>query len=132
MDFPGKNTRVGSYSLLQGFFLTQGSNLGLLHCRQILYHLSHQGSPTLLSFSFFFFFLAALDLPCFVWAFSRCSEWGLLIVAVRRLLILSTASSRYVGSGVVVHGLSCSEARLIFLQKESNACPHFGRQILYH
>ena len=30
---------------LQGIFLTQGSNLGLLHCRQILYHLNHQGSP---------------------------------------------------------------------------------------
>ena len=35
-----------SHSLLQGIFLTQGSNLGLLHCRQILYHLSHQGSPS--------------------------------------------------------------------------------------
>ena len=34
-----------SHSLLQGIFLTQGSNPGLLHCRQILYHLSHQGSP---------------------------------------------------------------------------------------
>ena len=44
---PGKNTGVGSHSLLQGIFLTQGSNLGLLHYRQILYHLSHQGSPTL-------------------------------------------------------------------------------------
>ena len=31
--------------LLQGIFLTQGSNLGLLYCRQILYHLSHQGCP---------------------------------------------------------------------------------------
>ena len=41
----GKNTGVGSHSLLQGIFLTQGWNLGLLHCRQILYHLSHQGSP---------------------------------------------------------------------------------------
>ena len=30
---------------LQGIFLTQGSNLGVLHCRQILYYLSHQGSP---------------------------------------------------------------------------------------
>ena len=29
---------------LQGIFPAQGSNLGLLHCRQILYHLSHQGS----------------------------------------------------------------------------------------
>ena len=34
------------HSLLQGIFPTCGSNPGLLHCRQILYHLSHQGSPT--------------------------------------------------------------------------------------
>ena len=36
---------MSSYSLLQGIFLTQGSNLNFLFCRQILYHLSHQGSP---------------------------------------------------------------------------------------
>ena len=35
---PGKNTRMGSSMLLQGIFLTQGSNLHLLHCRQILYY----------------------------------------------------------------------------------------------
>ena len=40
-----KNTRLGSLSLLQGNFLTQGLNPGLLHCRHIFYHLSHQGSP---------------------------------------------------------------------------------------
>ena len=38
-------TGVGCHSLLQRPFLTQGSNLGLSHCRQILYRLSHQGSP---------------------------------------------------------------------------------------
>ena len=38
---PGQNTGVGSLSLLQGIFPTQGSNPGLLHCRQILYQLSH-------------------------------------------------------------------------------------------
>ena len=43
--FPGKNTGMGSHFLLQGIFLTQGSNLGLLHCRQIHYRLSQQGSP---------------------------------------------------------------------------------------
>ena len=43
-DSPGKNTGVGSQSLLQGIFLTQGSNLGLPHYRQILYRLSHQES----------------------------------------------------------------------------------------
>ena len=41
---PGKNTEVGGHSFLQGIFLTQGLNPGLLHCRQIPYHLSHQGS----------------------------------------------------------------------------------------
>ena len=35
--------RVGCYFLLQGIFWTQGSNSGLPNCRQILYHLSHQG-----------------------------------------------------------------------------------------
>ena len=44
-NFPGKNTGVGCYFLLQGIFPTQGLNPGLLHCRQMLYHLSHQGSP---------------------------------------------------------------------------------------
>ena len=43
-DFPGKSTVVGCHFLLQGIFPTQGSNPGLLHCRQMLYHLSHQGS----------------------------------------------------------------------------------------
>ena len=42
---PGQNTAVGSLSLLQGIFPTQGLNSSLLHFRQILYHLSHQGSP---------------------------------------------------------------------------------------
>ena len=42
---PGQNTRVVSFSLLQGIFPTQGLNPGLLHCRQFLYQLSYQGSP---------------------------------------------------------------------------------------
>ena len=48
MEFSGQNTGVGSQSILQGIFPTQGSNPGLLHCRRILYHLSHQGSPRIL------------------------------------------------------------------------------------
>ena len=40
-----KNTGVDSLSLLQQIFPTQESNWGLLHCRQILYQLSYQGSP---------------------------------------------------------------------------------------
>ena len=42
---PGQNTGVGSLSLLQGIFPTQELNPDLLHCRQILYQLSHKGRP---------------------------------------------------------------------------------------
>ena len=42
---PGQNTGVGSFSLLQGIFPTQGSNPDLPHCRWIHYQLSHKGSP---------------------------------------------------------------------------------------
>ena len=49
-------------------------------------------------FILFILFLAALGLRCCTWAFSSCGEWGLLFVAVRRLLIV-------VASLVVEHGL---------------------------
>ena len=51
---PGQNTGVGSLSLLQAIFPTQGSNPGLPHCRRILYQLSHKGRhlrPTDVSYS---------------------------------------------------------------------------------
>ena len=44
-DSPGKESGEGCHFLLQGIFSTQGSNLGLLHCAWILYHVSYQGSP---------------------------------------------------------------------------------------
>ena len=56
-----KNTGVGCHALLQGIFPTQGSNSGLLHCRWILYHLSHQGSPRILEWV--------------AYPFSRGSSW---------------------------------------------------------
>ena len=52
---PGQNTGVGSLSLLQGIFPTQGLNPGLPHCRRILYQLSHRGS-SLLQFADIFVF----------------------------------------------------------------------------
>ena len=45
---PDQNTGLGSCSLLQGIFPTQGLNLGFPHCRWLLDHLSHQGSPRIL------------------------------------------------------------------------------------
>ena len=60
-DPPGKNTGVGCHALLQRIFPTQGLNPGLLHCRQSLYHLSHQGSPWILEYV--------------AYPFSRGSSW---------------------------------------------------------
>ena len=45
MEFFRPNTGVGSLSLLQGIFPTQGLNPGLPHCRRILHQLNHKGSP---------------------------------------------------------------------------------------
>ena len=45
---PGQNTGVGSLSLLQGIFPTQGLNSGFPHCRRILYQLSQKGNPRIL------------------------------------------------------------------------------------
>ena len=58
---PGKNTGVWSLSLLQGIFPTQGLNPGLPHCKQILYQLSHKGSPRILEWV--------------AYPFSRGSSW---------------------------------------------------------
>ena len=58
---PGKDTGEGCHALLQGDFLTQGSNPGLLHHWQILHHPSHQGSPRILEWM--------------AYPFSRGSSW---------------------------------------------------------
>ena len=55
-DAPGKNTGVGCHALFQRFFLTQRSNPGLWHCKQILYHPNHQGSPRKLEWVAYPFF----------------------------------------------------------------------------
>ena len=57
---PGQNARMGSLSVLQRIFPTQGSSPGLPHCRQILYQLSHKGSPKILEWE--------------AWSFSRGSS----------------------------------------------------------
>ena len=60
-DSAGQNTGVGCHVLLQRIFPTQSSNPGLPHCRQILYHLSLQGSPRILEWV--------------AYPFSRGSSW---------------------------------------------------------
>ena len=60
--FPGESTGVGFHFLLQGIFLTQGSIPGLLHCRQMLYPLSLQGSHTCFKAHIIFIFFTFLSL----------------------------------------------------------------------
>ena len=87
-DSPGKNTGVGCHTLFQQIFPTQGSNPGLLHCRQILYCLRHQGSPIISDVSIF---------SCAFWP-SVCLLWRnvyLDLLATLRLsyfLLLSCVS----------------------------------------
>ena len=51
-----RNSGVGNLTLLQWTFLTQELNWGLLHCRQILYQLSHKGSPGIVEWVAYPFF----------------------------------------------------------------------------
>ena len=74
-DFPGKNTGVGCHFLFQGIFLTQGSNprlLLLLHCRWILYCLSHQGNILAENYSYFLL-NCLIPKGCIVLAYSLVS-----------------------------------------------------------
>ena len=59
-----KNTGVGDLSLRQGIFPTQELNWGLLHCRQILFQLSYQGSPHASTLFFKIYILYHLFWPC--------------------------------------------------------------------
>ena len=70
MEFSRPNTGVGSLSLLHGIFLTQGSNPGHPHCRQILYQLSHTGKPKNIG-------VRSLSLLQGIFL-TRESNWGLL------------------------------------------------------
>jgi len=63
-DSPGKNTRMGCHALPQGIFPTQGWNSGLLHSRWVLYHLSHQGNPALMTVNFRIFIEHLLCAKC--------------------------------------------------------------------
>ena len=77
----GKNTGVGNHSLLQEIFATQGLNTGLLHCRQILYHLSHYGRSTDKRHLFHFGSLMRL-VQCYwesSWALGRVNRLMLLL-----------------------------------------------------
>ena len=84
---------------------------------------------------FMHLFLAVFSLHCCIRVFSSCGKWGLLIIAIHRLLIAVASLVEHglqacraqqlwhVGSAVVAHGLSCSMACGILLDQGSNPCP---------
>ena len=88
---PGQNTGVSSLSLLQGIFPTQGSNSGLLHCRWILYKLSHKGSPRVLEWVVYPLSFSTMDAPIFSRQglsflhilISICFLWSFLMIAIQ-------------------------------------------------
>ena len=98
---PGQNSGVGSLSLRQGIFSTQSSNLGLLRGRQILYQLSHKGSPKILEWV--------------AYPFSRGSSWprgqtGVCCIAGRfftNWAMREAMGAKGVKFNVVVQLLSC-------------------------
>ena len=71
---PGKNTGVGSLSLLQGIFSTRGSNPGLPHCRWIIYQLSHKGSPRVLEWVAYSFSRGIFQTQELNWGLLYCRQ----------------------------------------------------------
>ena len=85
------NTRVGSHSLLQGIFPAQGSNPGLPHCSQILYHLSHQGMLICLILS-----QRSLKNVLIKFVSFCCSDWVISII------IFSVSLTCFISSGLLL------------------------------
>ena len=93
---PGQNPRVGSFSLLQGIFPTQVLNPGLPYCRQILYQLSHQGSPRIWE-RIAYLFSRRFSQPG-NWTVVSCIAGGFFTNwAIRNRLILCTGTLVYKG-----------------------------------
>ena len=98
---PGQINAVGSLSILQGIFPTQGSNPGLLHCRWVLYQLGHQGSPRILEWVAYPFFSRSSQLKN--WTRVSCiasrffTNW-----AIREVLQIFLPSEKCGWSGAVV------------------------------
>ena len=102
---PGQNTGVGSLSLLQGIFPTQGLNPGLLHCRWTLYQLSHKISHISLSFFYMSLKLPFNKITCNCFLKSRCItelSWNVLKnTSAQVLLFFSKAPDAYLMSSHV-------------------------------
>ena len=104
---PGQHTGVGSLSLLQGIFPTQGSNPGLLHCWWILYQLSHQESLCFMLKNLFSFYMINVLSRDFLSLMSNQwepSQWGFKVSSI--------AERQHLWTGQCLPGLS--EALQVF------------------
>ena len=116
---------MGCHFPLQGLFLTQGSNLGLLPCRQILYHLRHQGRPQVAEVHIKGMISVSLD-PCiFPWGASRVA---LVVKNLPAYAILGPSSS--VQSNTGPSQTTCSSHNMLLpkqlhLLKEQSTLPPF-------
>ena len=98
----GQNTGVGSHSLLQGIFTTQGLNPGLLHRRRILYQLSHKGSPPVNSLSLSFLICETDDTTLMA---ESEEELKTLLMKVEKVgLKLNIQKTKIMSSGPILHG----------------------------
>ena len=138
---------MGCHFLLQGILPISRSNLILLHCGQILYHLSYKGIPIYIDryryiyrlptywtiFKVYWFGCAESSLPCGL--FSGCGEWGLFsscsVLASHWGGFCCGAWPLSTGSIVVGHRLSCSMARGILPDQGSNLCLLHWRALFF-
>ena len=109
-NFPGQNTGVGSLSLLQGIFPTQGLNPGLLHSRWNLYQLSHKWSPRILEW---------VAYP-FSSGFSRTRNWARVSRTCGSLI-----KSGYCRPGKALHSTPKSDDKTTIFR----TCSHSGTKV---
>ena len=108
---PGQNSGVRSRSLLKGIFPTQGSNPGLLHCRQILYQLIHQGRPRVLEWVAYPFFSGSSRPRN--WTRVSCIAGGFFTAELlgKSSLILTGIESLPWGRHCGPQGFTCEQSR---------------------
>ena len=110
-DSPGRNIGMSCHALLQGIFPTNGSNLGLLHWRRILYHLSHQESPRILEW---------VAYPCSRGSSQPRNQTGVSCIPVRFFTSWATreAQNTWVGCYFLLQGWNRSLLCLLYWQPD--------------
>ena len=112
---------MGSHSLLQGIFLSQSLNPDLLHCRQILYHLSHQGSPKVYLSSISFANIFSQSIGCL---FVKKKKKKTLSFKIKRLQDFP--------SGPVVENLPSNAGHSGLIPSQGTRIPHTLGQLNPH